>query len=101
MIKVVVRGSDIIDICVFLRHTSLLFEVAECRQVGNLFHGDLGNATSRFVSDVDSCEIFYFSIVSVTPQESMQVDLALLQPDRVVQLADVTRSSKDTSSEPQ
>lgn len=31
----------------------------------------------------------------------MQVDLSFFQPDRVVHLADVTKGSKDASSEPQ
>lgn len=38
-----------------------------------------------FSSDVDTCyrEIFNFGIFSVTPQEPVQMDLPLLQPDMV------------------
>jgi hypothetical protein len=60
-------------------------------------------ATSRFVSNVDSCygEIFYLSIFSVTPQKPVQVELSFFQLDRVVHLADVIKGSKDATSESQ
>lgn len=47
-----------------------------------------------FYSDVDTCyrEIFNFSIFSVTPQEPVQMDLPLLQPDMVIHLVQDVRT---------
>lgn len=52
-----------------------------------------------FLSDVDTCyrEIFNFSIFSVTPQEPVQMDLLLLQPDMVIHLVQDVRTSVSIS----
>lgn len=65
--------------------------------------GDWGYTASRFIYDIDPCyvKIFYFSILTVMPQKPVQMNLFLLQPNRVVNFLDVTKGSKDACLEPQ